>query len=119
MITKNTKNNSKRNKEKIIEIILEIIKTIQEESKYTIIEIDSLKNTNLIKEVLEISNKIVVPTEGNILGVKATQRLIDVLKKINTFEERSLHILINIKPKTMISIKILKEIFKRYKVIKN
>ena len=119
LITKNTKNNSKRNKEKIIEIILEIIKTIQEESKYTIIEIDSLKNTNLIKEVLEISDKIVVPTEGNILGVKATQRLIDVLKKINTFEEKSLHILINKTSKNMISIKILKEIFKRYEVIKN
>ena len=119
LITKNTKNNSKRNKEKIIEIILEIIKTIQEESKYTIIEIDSLKNTNLIKEVLEISDKIVVPTEGNILGVKATQRLIEVLKKINTFEEKSLDILINKTSKNMISIKILKEIFKRYKVIKN
>lgn len=118
LITKNTKNNSKRNKEKIIEIILEIIKTIQEESKYTIIEIDSLKNTNLIKEVLKISNKIVVPTEGNILGVKATQRLIDVLKKINIFEEKSLHILINKTSKNMISIKILKEIFKRYEVIK-
>lgn len=119
LITKNTKNNSKRNKEKIIEIILEIIKTIQEESKYTIIEIDSLKNTNLIKEVLEISDKIVVPTEGNILGVKATKRLIDVLKKINNFEEKSLHILINKTSKNMISIKILKEIFKRYEVIKN
>ena len=75
---------SKKEVEQMREIILEIIKTIQEESKYTIIEIDSLKNTNLIKEVLEISNKIVVQTEGNILGVKATQRLIENLKNENT-----------------------------------
>ena len=119
LIIQNRKYNNEKNKEKRTEIILEIIKLIKKESEYTIIEIDSFEDINLIKEILKISDKIIVPTDENVLGVKATERLIESLEKINNFDEKSLHILINKSTKNKISIKILKEIFKKYEVIKN
>ena len=111
----------KKNKhtKKTIDIILKIIKMIKKETGYTIIELSSSEKTKLSNEIIKNADKVIIIIEANFLGIKRSEEILKRLEKEKELSKKSLHIVFNKLEKNKISNKILKEIFKNYKIIKN
>ena len=118
-IKKYEKANYKNYEKKEINIILKIIKAIQKETKYTIIEMNSLENIKLTNEIIKNTDKIIFLIEANYLGIKRGQEILERLKDEKYLNKKGLHIIFNKIEKNKISNKILEEIFKDYKIIEN
>ena len=111
----------KKNKytKKTIDIILKIIKMIKKETGYTIIELSSSEKTKLSNKIIKNADKVIIIIEANFLGIKRSEEILKRLEKEKELSKKSLHIVFNKLEKNKISNKILKEIFKNYKIIKN
>ena len=120
-IKKYEKANCKNFKEKTISIILKIIKEIQNESRYTIIELNASEYTKLTNEIIKNTDKIIIIIiiEANYLGIKSGHEIIERFKEEEYLEKSGLHIVFNKIEKSKIGNKILEEIFKDYKILGN
>ena len=111
----------KKNKytKKTIDIILKIIKMIKKETGYTIIELSSSETAKLSNEIIKNADRVIIIIEANFLCIKRSEEILKRLEKEKELSKKSLHIVFNKLEKNKISNKILKEIFKNYKIIKN
>ena len=116
LILKNKKFNEIKNNKEKINIIFQLIKNAQKNFEYIILKLDEIPSYMFKEEIIEKDNKIILIGNGNYLGAKRIYELLYNGIYNEKQHKRSLHIYIKKEKNPNINIRIIKKIFKNYKI---